>query len=305
MGKVVVIGSSNTDMVVKTKRFPLPGETLLGGDFFMFPGGKGANQAVAAARIGGDVTFICKLGNDVFGQKAKTEFAGEKIHTAYVLTDNHLASGTALILVNEHGENEIVVAPGANNSLSENDIIRADVAMQQTDIILMQLEVPLSTIAYAAKRGFEFGKRVILNPAPAQSLPAELYYHLFLITPNETEASLLTGIRTDTQEGVEEAAKALLARGVKNVIVTLGALGAYFRNDKESFLVASPQVKAMDTTAAGDVFNGALAVELSNNKDWKSAMEIASKAAAISVTRMGAQSSAPKREEVLTYKFGL
>lgn len=298
MKKIVVIGSSNTDMVVKTNRFPNPGETILGGDFFMFPGGKGANQAVAAVRMGGEVTFICKTGNDVFGKKAITGFKEEGINTAYITTDADKASGTALILVNEKGENEIVVAPGANNTLSEMDIFKAEEPIRDADIILLQLEIPLSSILAASKKGFELKKKVILNPAPASSLPDELFTYLYLITPNETEAELLTGVKPTDTKSAGQAADVLLSKGVKNVIITMGASGAYFKNASHSFLVKPPKVQAVDTTAAGDIFNGALAVALAEGSEWQQAMHTACQAAAISVTRMGAQASAPHRSEV-------
>ncbi len=293
MKKIVVIGSSNTDMVVKTNRFPSPGETILGGDFFMFPGGKGANQAVAAARMGGEVTFICKTGNDVFGRKAIEGFKEEGIGTDYITVDETNASGTALILVNEKGENEIVVAPGANNTLSETDILKAEDSIRAADIILLQLEIPVPTILTAAKKGFELGKKVILNPAPASDLPEEIFPCLYLITPNETEAELLTGIKPTDMDSAGLSADRLLDKGVKNVIITMGAAGAYFKNNSTSLFVAATKVKAIDTTAAGDIFNGALAVELSKGHDWKSSIKTACKAATISVTRMGAQASAP------------
>lgn len=298
MSKIVVIGSSNTDMVVKTNRFPNPGETILGGTFFMFAGGKGANQAVAAARMGGDVVLITKVGNDVFGKQAIEGFQKEKINTYYISTDNEKASGTALIIVNEHGENNIVVAPGSNDTLSEADILKAAAEIQDAEVILMQLEIPISSVVFAAAHGLKSESKVILNPAPAQELPNEIYSNLYLITPNETEAQILTGIEVKDDESIKEAAEILLDKGVRNVIITLGARGAYFKNEYQSFFIDAPQVDAVDTTAAGDIFNGTLAVALADKKDWKSAIELACRAASLSVTRMGAQASAPFLSEI-------
>jgi len=298
MSKIVVIGSSNTDMVVKTNRFPNPGETILGGTFFMFAGGKGANQAVAAARMGGDVVLVTKVGNDVFGKQAIEGFQKEKINTYYISTDHEKASGTALIIVNEHGENKIVVAPGSNDTLSQEDILKAAAEIEDAEVVLMQLEIPVASVVFAAAHGLKTESKVILNPAPAQELPNEIYSNLYLITPNETEAQILTGIEVKDDESIKEAAEVLLDKGVRNVIITLGARGAYFKNEYQSFFIDAPQVEAIDTTAAGDIFNGTLAVALANKKDWKSAIELACRAASLSVTRMGAQASAPFLSEI-------
>ncbi|WP_259016815.1 ribokinase [Emticicia fluvialis] len=298
MSKIVVIGSSNTDMVVKTSRFPKPGETILGGTFFMFAGGKGANQAVSAARMGGDVVFIAKVGDDIFGKQAVEGFRNEKINTDYIITDAEKASGTALIIVNEAGENNIVVAPGSNDTLSAEDILKAESEIEGAEVVLIQLETPLATVFFAAQLGVKTESKVILNPAPAQQLPQELYPLLYLITPNETEAGILTGIEVTDDAAVEEAAQVLLDKGVRNVIITLGDRGAYFRNEYLSFFMDAPMVEAIDTTAAGDVFNGTLAVALAYKKDWRSAVELACKAASLSVTRMGAQASAPYLNEI-------
>lgn len=298
MSKIVVIGSSNTDMVVKTNRFPDPGETILGGTFFMFAGGKGANQAVAAARMGGDVVLVSKVGNDVFGKQAIEGFQKEKINTSYISTDHEKASGTALIIVNEQGENKIVVAPGSNDTLSREDILKAAAEIEDAEVLLMQLEIPIDSVVFAAAHGLKTESKVILNPAPAQELPNEIYANLYLITPNETEAQLLTGIEVKDDESIRAAAEVLLDKGVRNVIITLGARGAYFQNEYQSFFIDAPQVEAVDTTAAGDIFNGTLAVALAHKKDWKSAIELACRTASISVTRMGAQASAPFLSEI-------
>lgn len=298
MSKIVVIGSSNTDMVVKTSRFPKPGETILGGTFFMFAGGKGANQAVAAARMGGDVVFVAKVGDDIFGKQAIEGFQSEKINTNFISTDAEKASGTALIIVNEAGENNIVVASGSNDTLSEDDILKAKPEIEAAEVLLIQLEIPIDSVLFASNLGVKTDSKVILNPAPAQDLPQEIYPLLYLITPNESEAGILTGIEVTDDASVAEAAQVLLDKGVRNVIITLGERGAYFKNEYLSFFMETPVVDAIDTTAAGDIFNGTLAVALAYKKDWRSAVELACKAAAISVTRMGAQASAPYINEI-------
>jgi len=285
-------------MVVKTERFPKPGETIIGGEFFMFPGGKGANQAVAAARLGGDVTFVAKVGNDVFGKQAMEGFKAENINTKYVFTDENAASGVALITVNSEGENEIVVASGANGQLNKANITTAKKAITDADIIILQLEVPIETVAYAIKQSLKANKRVILNPAPAQALPDELLNGLFLITPNETEAEILTSVKVTNVSTARLAADELLRKGVQNVIITMGSKGAFFMNKTETFLIEAERVNAVDSTAAGDIFNGALALAVSKDKPWKEAIVFANKAAAISVTRMGAQASAPTSDEL-------
>lgn len=298
MSKILVVGSSNTDMVVKTIRFPMPGETLLGGEFFMFSGGKGANQAVAAARMGSEVTLICKIGDDIFGKRSVEEFKKEGINTQFIEMSSEKASGTALILVNENGENEIVVASGANETLNENNIDAALEAFAVADVVLLQLETPLQTVLYAAKTAFEMGKKVILNPAPAQQLPEELFKYLYLITPNETEAEILTGIKVIERTTAAAAAEKLLSMGVPQVIITLGAEGAYYKNHEMEMFVPSPKVKAIDTTAAGDVFNGVISVQTAEGNDLEASIAFACKVAAISVTRMGAQPSMPYKKEM-------
>lgn len=229
MSSIVVIGSSNTDMVVRSKKFPQPGETIMGGEFFMFSGGKGANQAVAAARAGGAVSFIAKTGDDIFGQRAITELRNEGIDCANVTADNNKASGVALIIVDEKGENEIVVAPGANDTLQEEHIEAAISSIENASILLLQLEIPLSTVLYAVKKGKALGKKIVLNPAPAAILPTELFACLYLITPNETEAEIITGVKVTDTASASKAADKLLLAGVENVIITLGAAGASSR----------------------------------------------------------------------------
>jgi len=298
MPSILVIGSSNTDMVVKSIRFPQPGETILGGEFYMFPGGKGANQAVAAARLGGDVIFIYKTGNDIFGKQATDNFKNEDINIEYSSVDNTAASGIAVITVNDEGENEIIVASGANNRLSVEDIEKTSSAFHTSVMVLLQLEIPIKTVEYAVAKAKGLNKKVILNPAPAQQLSVEVMSGIYLITPNETEAELLSGIKVTDEMDASYAANKLLQQGVQHVIITLGSKGAFYKSNTESFLTKARIVKAIDTTAAGDVFNGAIAVALAENKNWREAIEFACKAASLSVTRMGAQASAPYRKEI-------
>ncbi|MEM6345150.1 MAG: ribokinase [Bacteroidota bacterium] len=296
MKSLLVIGSSNTDMVIKTARFPQPGETIIGGDFFMFAGGKGANQAVAAARLGAKVNFICSVGDDVFGQNALENYRKEGIGVDHAQVCVGEASGIAMITVNQEGENEIVVASGSNRWLGV-DLLRAQqTALEEARLILTQLETPVEGLTYLAKA---YGEKLILNPAPAQALSASILTGIWLITPNETEASLLSGITVKDVETAEQAAYKLLALGVQNVIVTLGAKGALFVNKEESWLHPTVKVQAIDTTAAGDVFNGALLVALDEGKSWKEAVAFACKAATFSVQTMGAQSSAPFRKDLV------
>jgi len=298
MAKIIVIGSSNTDMVIKSKKLPAPGETILGGTFLMNPGGKGANQAVAAARLGGNVTLVTKTGNDMFGAEAIQLFGKEGIITKYIIKDTKNPSGVALITVDENGENSIVVASGSNGTLSVHDINDEVFKTEKSDIFLMQLEIPLSTVGFVTEKASGKGNRVILNPAPACQLTDDLLSCLYLITPNETEAELLTGIKVTNVATAEKAAQKLREKGVKNVIITMGGSGAYILSGSLSKLIPVVPVKAIDTTAAGDVFNGALVVAISEGKGIEEAVVFANKAASISVTRMGAQASAPYRTEI-------
>ncbi|MDR3286386.1 MAG: ribokinase [Prevotellaceae bacterium] len=296
--KILVVGSSNTDMVIKTQHLPRPGETVIGGTFFMNPGGKGANQAVTVARLGGQVTFICKTGSDIFGHQAHQQFEEEGIDTSYVLSDSKNPSGVALITVDANAENCIVVASGANANLLREDVAKAREAIEEADIVLMQLEIPMETVEYVAKMANSKNKKVILNPAPAQFLSAELISNLYIITPNETESEMISGITITDDKSAFEAAKKIADMGVDNVIITMGDRGALVYNKETNEIVDAYKVKAIDTTAAGDVFNGALAVALAENRTIVDAVRFACKTAAISVTREGAQSSVPYRNEV-------
>jgi len=297
--KIVVAGSSNTDMILQMKRIPKPGETLLGGRFSTAAGGKGANQAVAAARAGGDVSFIARVGNDMFGKQAVEGFCRDGIDTRYVFTDPKEPSGVALIFVADNGENSIGVASGANGQLSIDDIDRCREVILSADILLMQLEIPLETVRAAVKLAAGKGIRVILNPAPAQPLSDDILQAISILTPNESETELLTGIEVTDESTAELAAKSLHQKGVEIVIITMGASGAYVYSNEFTGLVSSFPVKPVDTTAAGDVFNGALAVALSTQMKLKEAVRFANAAAALSVTQLGAQTSAPELNAIM------
>lgn len=298
---IVVIGSSNTDMVIKADHLPAAGETIIGGNFFMNPGGKGANQAVAAARLGGNVCLIAKTGNDVFGHQALEHFKQEKINTSYILTDSTHPSGVALITVDRKGENCIVVASGANAALLTEDLIKIKEVIKEAAIVLVQLEIPLITVEYIAALAESTRVKVLLNPAPACQLPDSLLKNVSIITPNQKEAEMLTGIAVIDLHSAMLAAKELHKKGIETVIITLGSEGALILDNGEFTHVPSLSVNAVDTTGAGDVFNGALAVALSEGCDYTEATTFACKAAAISVTRIGAQQSAPNRKEIESF----
>ncbi len=285
-------------MMVKTSHLPAPGETILGGEFFMNQGGKGANQAVAVKRLGGNLIFVAKLGNDILGQQSVDYFKKEGIDTKYITLDENSASGVALISVDDHAENSIVVASGANMLLNEQDVDKVVEEMCEGDILLMQLEIPIQTVEYAARKAFEKGVKVVLNPAPARNLPKELLRYLFMITPNRIEAEMLTGIKIVNDADAERVAKGISAMGVQNIIVTLGSKGCLVREGDTSYCVDAFKVEPVDTTAAGDTFNGALCVGLAEGMNLRQSAVMASKASSVAVTRMGAQSSIPHRKEL-------
>lgn len=298
MAKILVVGSSNTDMVVKSAHLPLPGETVLGGQFFSFAGGKGANQAVAAAKLGGDVAFLAKVGNDALGKAAVEGFKKEGIDVSHIITDPESHSGVALIMVEDSGENCISVASGANGKFTALDIEHASELVEKASFVLVQLEIPPEAVTALVEKAFAHGVPLILNPAPARPLSDELISKLFIITPNETEAELLTGVKVTDEESAAKAARILREKGAKLVIITMGAKGSFLLSDQEETLIPSIKVNAVDTTAAGDTFNGALTVALAEGMEIKLAIQFANQAAAISVTRMGAQNSQPYRSEL-------
>jgi len=300
-GKIVVVGSSNTDMVVRLRRLPAPGETLLGETFAMLPGGKGANQAVAASRAGGRVSFIGRVGRDDLGDRALSGLVKEGIDVQGVSRDVSAPSGVALIWVSAAGENSIAVSLGANGRLASKHITQAAKVFSQASVVLLQLETPLSSVRVAARLANQVGACVILNPAPAMRLPRELLRNIAVLTPNESEAESLTGIRVTDDASAARAARRLHEQGVETVIITLGSRGAYVSSHSVAERIAGLKVKAVDTTGAGDVFNGALAVALAEGRALRQAVRFANVAAARSVTRRGAQPSAPIRSEILRY----
>lgn len=295
---VFVIGSCNTDMVVKSDRLPLRGETVIGETFFMNPGGKGANQAVAAARLGGNVTFVARIGDDIFGRQMLKQLGNENIRTPFVYTDRDHPSGVALIGVDAAGDNFIIVAPGSNHYLTEREVSAALDSVDGPAIVLLQLEIAPATVDHAIREAHARNMKIVLNPAPAGTISSDLFTKLFLITPNETEAGLLTGIPVIDDDSTIRAAAALHKAGVSNVIVTLGKRGVYLSGETGDAFIPAPVTKAVDTTAAGDCFNGALTVALAAGRSLEEAARFGCSAASLSVTRMGAQSSMPYLQEI-------
>ena len=301
MKNVLVVGSSNTDMIIRVPWIPRPGETVLGGEFSMAAGGKGANQAVAAARAGGRVTFVARVGDDDLGARALADLAAGGVDTRFVLRTPGTSSGLALITVDERGENSISVASGANALLSVEDVEAAAAAFSAADIVLLQLESPLATVEAALRLAKDNGIPVILNPAPARELDDALLALVSLLTPNEHEAEILTAVAVNDGSGARRAAGRLKERGAAGVVITLGERGVYASAGGFEGPAPAFKVDPVDTTAAGDVFNGALAVALAEKRPMLEALRFAQAAAAISVTRAGAQPSAPTRAEIVAF----
>ena len=294
--RILVIGSSNTDMTVRSATLPKPGETVLGGDFRMGPGGKGANQAVAARLLGGEVTFVCKLGRDMFGEGASKHYESCGLDTSKILWSDK-PSGVALITVDSKAENSIVVASGANADMTVTDIDSVADIIKSSGILLLQLEIPMDTVVHAAEIAYNAGVQVVLNPAPAAVLPAELLKCVSILIPNETEASAISGIDINNFETAAAAAERLKGMGVREVIITMGSRGSVVC-DGDCTFVPAVKVNAVDTTAAGDTFCGGVCVALSEGKDLLEAVKFATAAASIAVQRPGAQDSIPNRCEV-------
>jgi ribokinase len=291
---ILVIGSLNADLVVRAPYFPQPGETISGDDLQIIPGGKGANQAVAAARQGASVAMLGRVGSDSFGPFLLDSLKSNHVDVTHVRTDD-AATGTATIIVDGKGQNSIILSAGANGKVSPADIDSASAL--RTKLILLQLEIPIPTVLYAAQRAHQNGSRVILNPAPAKPLPNELISLADFIIPNETELSLLTGMEVKDIPSAERAAKALLTRGAKHVIVTLGSKGALQVSESQTTQMGAYKVDVVDTTAAGDAFIGGFASALLRGLELEQAVEYANACGALATTKFGAQPSLPTREE--------
>jgi ribokinase len=295
---IIVIGSSNMDLVAKAPRIPVTGETLTGTDFFMVPGGKGANQAVAAAKLGAEVVFITKLGKDVFASELLENFKSVNINTQHIEQLNGVPSGIAVIAIDDKGQNMIIVVPGANGKLAPVDVDKAQSDIANAAVVVAQLEVPIETVEQAAKIANQNNIPFILDPAPAKPLSDELLSRVDILTPNETEAEALTGIKVTDEKSADMAADALLAKGVKTVIVTLGEKGLLLATQDSKEMIPNHKVNAVDSTAAGDAFTGSLAYGLARGNSITDAAVYANAVAAVSVTRYGAQPSMPTLKEV-------
>ena len=301
MKNICVIGSLNMDLVVNVDTMPKPGQTIIGSNFKEVPGGKGANQAVAMARLNGNVSMIGKVGGDGFGQTLINSLKNDKVDTTYIQTSKG-ATGVALITVDKNAQNSIVVSPGTNFEVKEDDIDNNIEAIKNSDIVVLQLETPLNTIKYALNKAKELNKYTILNPAPAVKLDDEIIKNVDLLTPNETELEIISGVSIETEEDIQKAAQIMIEKGVKELIVTLGSKGSLYINKEKSMFKKAYKVEAVDTTAAGDSYTGALAVALSQDKNIEDAMDFASKVGALSVLKEGAQSSLPTLEDVKNFR---
>ena len=289
------------DLVVKVEDRPKGGQTVIGGNFKEVPGGKGANQAVAMARLGGNVNMIGKVGNDGFGQTLLNALNNDNVNTKYINKDD-ISTGVAMITVDKNAENSIVVAPGANFKVDKEYIDKSIEGIKNSDIVVLQLETPIDTIKYALSKSKELGKYTILNPAPAVKLEDDIICNVDLLTPNETELEILSGVEIKNEDDIQKAAQTMIDKGVKELIVTLGSKGSLYINKEKSIFKKAYKVEAIDTTAAGDSYTGALAVAFANGKNIEDAMDFASKVGALSVQKEGAQSSLPTLEDVENFR---
>ncbi|MDO8550849.1 MAG: ribokinase [Ignavibacteria bacterium] len=300
---VLVIGSANMDLVISVEKFPQPGETIFGKKFEMFPGGKGANQAVCCAKLGAKTFFLGRMGNDDFGKSLSKNMKKEGVDIHHLLIDENENTGTALITVEGKGENEIVVISGSNMNLSPDDVESKKEIFKEVKVVITQLEIPIFTILEAARIAKQNGNIFILNPAPGLELSEKLLSLVDYLTPNETELELLSGISVKDEKSIEMAAEELLNKGVKNVIVTMGEKGAYLLSKERKEIFPAKKIKVVDSTGAGDAFNGAIAYALSNGEEIGKAIQLANSVAAFAVTKMGAQSSLPRLEDLELYKL--
>ncbi|MEA4987801.1 MAG: ribokinase [Anaerovorax sp.] len=302
---ITVIGSLNMDLVINTSKLPKPGETVMGKEFKQVPGGKGGNQAAAIARLGADVQMIGCIGKDAMGEVLKKSLEKDGVDTKHIIEKENIATGVAAILVEESGSNMITVAPGANFELTVDELNSKEDIIQNADIVLMQLETKMDVVENALRIAKEAGKITILNPAPAASLSHSLLKNIDILTPNETELETLTGCETDAKDKIVKAARKLIGDGVGEVIVTLGEKGCIHVTENTQKVFKAYKVKSVDTTAAGDSFNGALAVSLSTEESIEKAIEFAMKVGAMTVTKEGAQTSLPYKEEVNAFNTWL
>ncbi len=297
--RITIVGSLNMDLVIRSPRIPQPGETIIGSEFQTNPGGKGANQAVAAARLGGQVSMVGRVGEDSFADALLENLAAAEIDATFIQRDRQAASGVALIVVDDHGENIIVVASGANMRMTEKDVEAAEAVIADSDVLLLQLEVPLPVVKRAAQIAQSHNVTVVLNPAPARELPPDLLALVDVLVPNESEAALLTGLPIGSQTELEKAASKILNSGVRSVVITLGKRGAFLASsDYKSKIYEAFSVQAVDTTAAGDAFVAGLAVNYGAGKTLPDAIRWGNAAGAMAALRFGAQTSLPKRIEV-------
>ncbi|MEM0005376.1 MAG: ribokinase [Ignisphaera sp.] len=297
---VSVVGSIHMDFYIRLPKLPQQDETVIGYGFTMLPGGKGANQAVATARLGAETYFIGRIGRDIFGERLIDVLKSNGVNTDYVTIDDTTHTGIAFILLNTSGENMIAVAPGTDHKVSREDVDRAIDIIKRSNAMLLQLEIPLDTVVYAARIGWENKTSVILNPAPATPLPEEIYRYIYAMTPNRVELSMLTGVSVKSFNDVIKASRILIEKGVKYVVTTLGGNGAMVVSEHSSIHVPAYKVNVVDTTGAGDIFSAALALFIAEGMDIVDACRMANAAAAIKITRMGAQ-SAPSREELVQF----
>jgi ribokinase len=297
-GRILVMGSSNVDLILRVPRFPNPGETLTGDNLVTAFGGKGANQAIAAKRLGGEVIFLTKLGGDSFGESYRKYLTDTGLPPRFLLQDKKLPSGFAIIELTPRGENRIIVSPGANGSLSVKDLQKHQDAWKGVGVFVVQLETPMNTVKKGLLLARKNGSLTILNPAPAIPLPSKVLSLVDFLVPNEWEAQSLSGIKMKGKKDLPRIAQKFLAGGVKNVVITLGAQGLYFKNRNEEIWMDAFRVKAVDTTAAGDAFMAALACGLAAEKSIREALKMANAAGALAATRLGAQPSLPNRPEL-------